>query len=225
MKKIFCLAFCLLAVLSSLTVAAKKAPYSISLGEGYTTAYSDGTKKELSQIVGMSEQELEEYFSENNILMLAANSDNSSQIHLSCIQNEFSELVGDISQMSDGDINELAATLAGGALEYKLFCENGGEKYIVFTSRNNDSGGDYTVTQFCTVLGGKMYQLSFYESGITVGDAIYEVVNSFTVNAPEKGSTPVLLTLLFVLGIAVFASLAVIALIGIIKRLRTSPEE
>lgn len=70
-----------------------------------------------------------------------------------------------------------------------------------------------------------MYQLSFYESGITVGDGIYEVVNSFTVSTHEKGSTPIMLTLLFVLGIAVFASLAVIALIGIIKRLRTSPEE
>lgn len=210
---------CLFA-LSVTTVNAAGQPCSMKLGKEYTAVYAGEKTDKVAKLIGISSEELEKYFDDNGVLLIAVNKDNSRQVRLSEIDNEFSELVGDISDMEDNDISEIALELSGGRSDYKLFFEDGGYKYIVFSDSRKDSGGNYTVTQFFTVKGGKMYQLSFYEPGDTVPDEVYNMAKTLRVDYGQKSGIPVWAALLIGIGIAVFASLAAVMVVGIIKDTR-----
>lgn len=215
---------CLFA-LGTATVSAARQPCSIKLGSEYTAVYAGEKTDKVAKLIGISSDELEEYFENNGVLLIAVNKDNSRQVHLAEIDNEFSELVGDISDIADGDISELASELSGGREDYKLFSEDDGYKYIVFSDARKDSGGDYTVTQFFTVKGGKMYQLSFYEPGDTVPDEVYNMAKTLRVDDGQKSGIPVWAALLIGIGIAVFVSVAAVMVIGIIRDGRKNKQD
>ncbi len=224
MKKICSIILCLLiAALSAFSVSAEDVGYKIKLGDNYISAAAGEDLGSLSAVLGMSEDELSDYYQSNNLLLVAADKDNTHQLQLAKINNEFSELVGDMSTLDNDQLGEVALELSGGKEGYS-FTENGGLKYIVITETLNDSGGEYTVTQFCTVTGGDMYRLSFYNSGDKTEPAVYEIFESFEIEG-VNGGVPLLVTLLIVLGIAAFAAVAVFCVFSIIKERKNQKEQ
>ncbi len=198
---------------------ADEVDFELKLGKEYTVARSEEALGELSRIIGMKEAELREYFEQNDLLLLAANEDNSSQVRLSVSDNDFAELIGNLTGLGDGEIEEVAKELTAETQSYTVK-ENNGDKFIVITETLRDSGGVYTATQFCTVKSGVMYQLSFYNAGDKTADSVYTAFESFKITPPEDTAFPPWVTVSAVFGIAVFTAIAVVLIIDVVKDIK-----
>ncbi len=199
----------------AVSVSAEDLTFEFELDESYVVANAGDDLSELAAVLGVSEETLQSNFDKNGLLMIAADKNNSNQVQLSAVENEFSELVGDMSTMSEDELKEIANELVNENAGY-AFEEKDGCIYIVIAETLSDSGGTYTVTQYCTVKDGVLYRLSFYTSGTVVPDTVYEAFETFRIIGEDDG-LPIWVTLLIVVGIAAFAALAVWMVIGIAK--------
>ncbi len=208
-------------VICPISVLAATREVSIDVGDEYIFAYSGDKLDSIADTVGMTSDELGDYFEQNGVLFLAADKDNSMQIRISSYENEFAELVGNLSALDDNEITQVADVLSGDENgDFRIFK---GKKYvfILFTEQLTDSGGDYISQQYITVFGGKIYRISVYMPSDKGTFSFDTIVDTFEINE-SKTPFPLWLTVLFVLGIAVFASVAVVMVIGIVKERRKS---
>jgi len=212
-----CIFLALLILFSGLTAFADSGrKYEIDIGKEYTVVYKGEDLSDAADLVGMKRADLKKYFDENGVELLAVNADNTSQIKLCAYEDDFSKLAGDISTLDDDGIAQLATSMAGDTSADYGIAESGGRKYIVVSETLKDSGGEYTATQYITVCGGKLYQLSFYTSGTI--DKTREIFSSFRINVTGKNDAmPLWQILVIIFGIAVFATVSVICVIGIIR--------
>lgn len=192
--------------------------FSISISDSFTTVYEwDKSKSNAANKLGMSETELENYFEENDVVMMAVNSDNTSQLRLSRYKNDFSELTYNLSLLSDNEIKELISSITETKAEINVI-ENNGLTYITFSETHKDSGGTYTATHYITVFGGEIYRLSCYNPGSSQSDEMIHIFSSLKINKKvEAASVPAWQTLLLILGISVFTAVGAAMIIRIIK--------
>lgn len=128
-------------------------------GEFYIYGENNG---EISELLGLKENELPDYCKDNNIVFLAANKDNSKQIRVDCYSTEFSENVVNISALPDDKIMQLSADIIGLEDVKSVIITKDGQKFIKTELMSEDSGGKYSVTQYITVANKKNYILNFY---------------------------------------------------------------
>ena len=76
------------------------------------------------------------------------------------------------------------------------------------------------MTQYVTICGGKIYRYCFYNSGKTEIAAADETFNGFKLLDFEEKKLPGWLSIVFVLGIAVFAAISIALFVGIIREKR-----
>ena len=150
---------------------------SIDAGDEFTVYGEDSGKA--AEILGMSETELDGYVSQNNIVYLAVNEDNTKQIRLTVDATAFSESTGNLSLLSDSEIEELIPDITGDSAVKGEIIENGGQKFVLSRVSSEDSGGGYTLARYFTVAGDNEYILSFYTSDGVSEDYIGEVFESF----------------------------------------------
>lgn len=150
---------------------------SIDAGDEFTVYGEDSGKA--AEILGMSETELDGYVSQNNIVYLAVNEDNTKQIRLTVAATAFSESTGNLSLLSDSEIEELIPDITGDSAVKGDIIESGGQKFVVSRVSSEDSGGGYTLARYFTVAGDNEYILSFYTSDGVSEDYIGEVFESF----------------------------------------------
>ena len=150
---------------------------SIDAGDEFTVYGEDSGKA--AEILGMSETELDGYVSQNNIVYLAVNEDNTKQIRLTVAATAFSESTGNLSLLSDSEIEELIPDITGDSAVKGEIIENGGQKFVLSRVSSEDSGGGYTLERYFTVAGDNEYILSFYTSDGVSEDYIGEVFESF----------------------------------------------
>lgn len=225
--KIITLLLSLILLIPQICVSADsdRSEFSINTGENFTAVYEwDEDKSDAAKKLGMSEEKLQDYFDENDVLMVAVNDDNTAQLRLSKYDNEFSELAYDISLLSDDEISELSKSITGTDASTSLE-ESNGISFITFSETHNDSGGTYTATQYITVFEGDIYRLSCYNQGDKQSDEMKNIFSTLKLNGETRHSIPLWQTLLIIAGIAVFAAVAAAMIIGIIKDRKTPDTE
>ena len=67
----------------------------------------------VSEILGMTENQLKDYVKDNNITYLAVNKDNTKQVRKTEISDAFSKKTGSFLALKDNEILELAEELTG----------------------------------------------------------------------------------------------------------------
>ena len=173
-RKIFCAATALILLMIPVSAAGR---ISLKAGDEFSVYGQDSGKA--AEILGMSEAELNGYVSQNNIVYLAVNEDNTKQIRLTVAATAFSESTGNLSLLSDSEIKKLIPDITGDSAVKGDIIKNGGQKYVLSRVLSEDSGGGYTLARYFTVAGDNEYILSFYTSDGVSEDYIGEVFESF----------------------------------------------
>lgn len=175
MFKKLILIFSLIVFCINITVSADDT-VSLSVPKEFYV-YSENPEK-LSEILGMTVDELNSYCESNSIFYLAANGDNSKQIRVATGENDFSNGIVNLSNLTDDKIISLAPDIAGIEGIRGDVVSLSGQKFLKLEMKSSDSGGDYILTQYITVAHRQNIVLSFYSGDDT--DYIDLVFESFT---------------------------------------------
>ncbi len=212
----------ILVALFSINVSAATYEYSISPSDNFTTAQRGDDLTEISQKLNMNADDLSAYFNKNGLIYLAVSDDAKTQIRLSAFTDNFSSAVSDISYLDQAALNEfMSAVSEDGESSCELVTSNI-RKYIVVKDTLQDSGGAYTVTQYITICDSKTFYLSCYNEGEDTSDEINLVFKSFSLRSIEAEENAANIPLVFIaVGILIFVALAIVMIIGIIKKLTT----
>ena len=167
----------MLSICMSFTVFADKT-VSLTLPEGFFVHESQPEK--VAEILGMKQSELTDYCTDNSILYLAVDSNNSRQIRVSVSDNKFSNNIVNISQLTDDKIISLAPDIAGIEGVRGDVVKLGGQKFLKVQLKSQDSGGEYILTQYITVTQEKNFILSFYNNSDVNTDYIDSVFTSLS---------------------------------------------
>ena len=200
---------------------------SLKAGDEFSV-YGEDSKK-VAEILGMSEAELNEYTQQNNIVYLAVNDDNTKQIRLTVNTTAFSRGIGNLSLLSDSEIEELIPDITGDSAIKGEITENDSQKFVVSRVSSEDSGGGYTLARYFTVAGNNEYILSFYTSEGVPEDYIESVFESldsddfYTGNDKSPYSYIVIAALVLLSAGALFIIYTIIRDLTV-KRRRGAPE-
>ena len=120
--------------------------------------------KKLAAALNMTEDEVKSYCEQNNINLLAVNSDNTKQIREITRETEFSKAVKNLAVLKNDEILTLTYQLCGLENVKGKVIEKDAYKYLKIEVKGKDSGGEYILTQYITVKNSKTVTLSFYTS-------------------------------------------------------------
>ena len=167
----------------------------------------------LSEILVMSENELEVYVETSNITYLAVNKTNTKQIKKVEYIDDFSKKVQSFLALSDNEILELAEDLSGiENIKGEVF-EKGHYKFLKVSAKTKDSGGVYVLTQYITVNKGKKEILSFY----TTDGEDTKYTSEYFKSVFGIKETSATVKVLSIIGTVLFSLLAVVVLVAIVK--------
>ena len=219
-KKLF-LIITVLVLSFGITVSAEE-PVSLNLPNEFFI-HSKNPQK-VADIFNMDATSLTDYCVNNNIMFLAVDSKNTKQIRITVSENEFSNKISNISNMSDDKITYLAPDITG-IPDVKGEAVNlNGQKFLLVQTKSKDSGGEYILTQYITVAEKQNVVLSFYNSASTDTDYTEEVFKSFTspmfINNKPEAKINIMLILVpiaFIVFLIACVGLAVSVLLDIKK--------
>ncbi len=177
--KLKVLALVILAVLLIFTLNVMAVgSVKIDVGDEFFTFSANAD--EVCKIVGQSKEELRNYCTLEGILFLAVNEKNTKQIKVSCKKTTFSESVGNISLLSETEIEEIATVLVKNLSDVSIeIKDKNSQKFIRTQQTLKDSGGEYIQVNYITVADESIYTLSFYTSGEESVDYVSSVFASF----------------------------------------------
>ena len=204
----------------SFTLTAFAADVELQIGDEF---YSYGQNpQKVAEILKLTEDELQDYCTRNNLELFAVNQGNTKQIKLDITENEFSKFIGNISSLPDGDILGIADELSG--------IENSGgsvtslenQKFLKLEFKTTDSGGEYFLTQYITVAKNKSYRLSFYtaaDEDTGYVETVFASLKSedFEVVTPEKKATDYIIPLACIAFLVVTVLIAISVIVDIKK--------
>ena len=167
----------------------------------------------VAKVLGMSEEKVETYCTENKITYLAVNKDNTKQIRKTEFSDEFSKKIVDISVLSDQEIFEFSSLISTFESAKGKIVEHGGMKFLKVELETTDSGGKYHLTQYATVSDGQKKVLTFYTADGQDKSYIDEI---FAQQFPEKTNYKPYI----IIGVVLFALIGVAIAVLIIKELR-----
>lgn len=161
--------------------------------------------------------DLKEKVESQGILYLATDEDNTRQIQLTALQNDFSKTVSNLSNLSDSSIRSLLPDITGLENIKGKIVLHGEQKYVRIDLKSEE----YVLTQFFTVENKKLYTLSFYTDVNTSTDYIkstFSVKSKVSDNITLK-EIPYGLKTAVIIGFSLFATAFLIILFTIIKDL------
>lgn len=211
-------------MLVGVQISATAYEYNISVPEGYAIATKDGVHSLVAERLGMTTEEVDAFINENEILYFAVSEDLKTQARLSAFTDNFSSAVNDIAYLDSVKLEEFKTALCGESEGEILKLQD--RLFIVSAKTLNDSGGDYTVTQYITLCGGKTYYLSCYNDGEGTSDEVMKIVESFSLSEIQESNNSFFITsrIIIFAGIALFSIIAVVMTVGIIKLARAKDD-
>lgn len=179
----------------------------------------------VSEILGMSSSDLQEYCEDNNILYLAVNSDNSKQIRISKKSNDFSNSVVNITNLSDEKIKNLIPDIIGLDNVKGDIVDLNGQKAVKVELRSSDSGGDFLLTEYYTVANRENYVISFYTNASENTEYIEKTLETLKCPYFSSSNNSVKNWHYIILAAAViFAAATIFIIITIIRDIRRERE-
>jgi len=167
----------------------------------------------VAKVLGMSEEKVETYCTENKITYLAVNKDNTKQIRKTEFSDEFSKKIVDISVLSDQEIFEFSSLISTFESAKGEIVEQDGMKFLKVELETTDSGGKYYLTQYVTVCDSQKMALTFYTADGQDKSYIDEI---FAQQFPEKTNYKPYI----IIGVIVFTLIGAVVAVLIIKELR-----
>lgn len=226
MKRIIAFVFALFMLV--LPVSAEQSDDSIILDyvEGLTLCTPDSIPSSDGMIFGIKEEEFKKYLTENRILLYGFDNSNAFVFELTGEKTDFTESIGDFSNIKEADIKDFADT----SLSSVYSIENISGTVYVVTDNVSDSGSEYITRQYITVKHGRLYIMTFTVPGSSVkkdvGERIDRIINGLTFGGDE---IPEKVSVYSVIGVAVLVSavavLAVYILITVILDIRKRNSE
>lgn len=194
---------------------------SFSVPDGYTelTAANIKNHEEELNLLGYSEDSFKKYLEKNNILFIAINDDNTSQITLREYGDGLSFEISDLDDYSDSDIDILAKSLVPkNSLYYKVSVN--GTKYMQIISKNTDSGGAFCSVNYLTVKNGTFYSLLFNYSESSLSkenlDNSFNAINALLIKADSPSGNWSFTDILLFIGAMILLFLLIAVIITII---------
>ena len=222
--RIFCVIAAIICLLSFNVSAEESRIFEMDVPEEYSVLYAGEDAESMATKLNMKTSELESYMGENGLLMIALSKDRAYQIKISEEETEFSQLTQDISVLDKEALNEFSQTITSKNNSPFEYVTNSGRQYVKFSETLKDSGGDYTATQYVTVCEGKIYRFCFYNSGLQESEQADEMFSRFKLLGFEAKKLPEWVGIALIFGIAIFASVSVAMVFGIIKQRKISKE-
>ncbi len=214
------LIFVVLTMILSVNVSAaqKTKEFDIKVPENFTDVYYGNDVTEVAEILGIGNDELTKTLKDNNIIYFAVSPDKSTQVRVCCVEDDFGKKVGDMQNLSLQETQNFSESLAvGNNADFKTVNSNG-RNYIRSCEVLKDSGGEYTVTQYITVLNGESYYLTCYNGGSKTSKEVREIFESFSIGNTYKNLA---ITRYVVAGsIILFMLISVAMAVGIFKKFR-----
>ena len=222
-------------MLFSLTVSASSYEYTITTGDSFKSARSGDDLTDISEKLNMTPQDLNSYFTKNGLVYIAVSEDGKSQIKISAFTDNFSSEVSDIAYLNDSIMSEFIKAVSNDAVIPAQIVVNNGRKFLCVKNTLQDSGGVYTVTQYITICNNKTFYFAAYNDGEDTSQEMIDIFNTFKLKenvTPTSADTPKVnnnsftaYATLINCGVIVFAIIAVVCLLGIIKSYSKAQEE
>ena len=189
--------------------------FSVLAEDDFFVKGEDDTQ--ISQLLGMTKTEFDNYCNQNNVTYFAVNKDNTKQIKRSEYSDEFSNKVVDLSALEDDKILELAPSLSGFEEARGEVVKHNNLKFLKVEMSTSDGGGEYVLTQYVTVKQARKIVLVFYSDA----DFSREYITSVFQNQfpKEKNYKPYV-----IIGIIVFAFASAVTSAFIIRDVRKKDE-
>lgn len=129
------------------------------------------SKTELVESLGYTTESITKYFKDNNLLLFAANADNSRQVQIKSTETEFTRQLGDLDTLDNEQIIEIAKKILPSSVNENYIVIKSGDMYLLeFTLLSSDGQGKFCNRQYVTIRGGKLYSVSFFENGEQLSD-------------------------------------------------------
>lgn len=207
-------------LLLSINVSAntKTKEFKIDTPKGFTEVYHLENLSKAAKILGMSDGELSEFLKKNEITYFAVSNDKSTQIRLSGVEDNFGNTVGEMNNLNNKQLKDLIKTLKKESTAKFSIDTSNGRNYIKSSSLLKDSGGEYTVTQYLTVVNGKTYYLTCYNSGTKTSSEIKSVFSNLIIyDVLDKTNN-----LKYIIGLLIVALMLICVglIVGIYKKLK-----
>ncbi len=173
--------------------------------------------EEVAKALNTDTESLKTKVSEQNILYLAVNQSNSKQIQLTKNETEFSNSVGNLSNLSDTSIKSLLPDITGKSNINGSIVLKNNQKYVKINLLSEDEG--YILTQYFTVSDKKLYTLSFYtqkDESTDYIDAAFSTTSKIEDGIENINEVPKTFKIAVICGTVIFGLAFLIILISII---------
>lgn len=177
MKKFVCLIICVViafagavtAFADSIAYENVKYGFSVTLPDGFLVIDRSTLSKnsEFIEKIGYSVESFSAKLEQSNIVMYAADRDNSRQVQVKHWESDFSKGIGNLSALDDERLATALATMAkplsadGNSLINSAIGEVGNSVYLCYTVQVD---GKFCYTEYITVVNGYCYSLVYYNS-------------------------------------------------------------
>ncbi|MBQ2676904.1 MAG: hypothetical protein IJF54_05865 [Clostridia bacterium] len=199
MKKVFSAIFCVAFIICScfnvaaLSVSDEDSEYKVDIPKNFYCYTQDDIYKDSSFFNKMpidKQQAIQRV--RNGTVIDAFSKDGMREIKLTVGSDKLSEELVNLSPLSDEQIKNIADTLKSGIEQnagtvlWVKSTDLSGYKFIKYCVRVGSSDTGYCYTTMMTVIGGKFYELTCYDSAAVVNDEMAaandEVFSSFKLN-------------------------------------------
>ena len=219
MKKKICIL--LLVVFSFVLLSAFKggSGFSVEVDDSFAVATKSSEVEEVAQRLSLETEEVFSYFEQNALKFIAISEDGKTQIRISRFADSFSGDIYDSENLTPENIAEMVS-LYGADTGKVDIVENGGRKFAKITEILEDSGGQYTSTQYVTVASGRTFVISCYNPGKTTSEEVEKIFGTFTVKSIDEHIKSYSVGKKLVLPAIIIACIFVaVTVIGLIKNL------
>ena len=249
MKKAVCALFCAVIIALGICPAfAEQAQsyqstdygFSVEMPVGFTVIDRSSLSKHKTFIekIGYSVKSFLSKMEEADMVLYAADSDNSHQAQVKVWKSDFSSEVGDLSALSADRLNTALEAMAksvggdGGTLIQSQTVQAGGTVFLCYTVRVEQA---FCYSEYITVADGKCYALIYYNSSPEFSDAEIGqrdgILSSFKITAAQSGSiwggyslSVRIFSAVILLAATVFAVWIISSFIRDIRARRNAPE-
>ena len=193
--------------------------FSVEADDSFAVATKSSEVEQVAERLSLETAEVSSYFKQNALKFIAISEDGKTQIRISRFADSFSGDIYDSENLTPEKIAEMAS-LYGADTGKVDIVENGGRKFAKITEVLEDSGGEYTSTQYVTVASGRTFVISCYNPGKTTSAEVEKVFGTFTVKSIDEHIKSYSLGRKLVMPAIIIACILVaVTVIGLIRRL------
>ncbi len=153
---------------------------NIEFDESFVTLTEESISKnpEIVEWLGYTDSSMQKYFEDNDLVVFAANEDNSRQIQVKCRETEFSKQLGDLSLLDEENAENIVEKILpiGANDSYSLLWIDDMLMYEL-NSVSSDSGGSFCSVQYVTIRDGKLYSIGFFENGTQLSNEFKDIID------------------------------------------------